>query len=143
MNDVEFSKTLKDLNIQIFKVINKRHKELGIDITPIQGTIIRAIYENKEALCQKNLEAFVSCNKSTLSSILDTMKKKDLIERKNDNQDTRKKNIVLTKKSKNLITMLEEDRNLLEKRLFQGIGEEELKIFNITLNKIVKNLERM
>lgn len=143
MIELEFSKTLRDLNIQIFKNVNKRHKELGIDITPIQGTIIMAIYENNEALCQKNLEAFVSCNKSTLSSILDTMEKKELIQRSNDEFDTRKKIILLTKKSKDLIEKIAEDKIELEKKMCRGFTVKEKEMLIKYLNQMLENLERM
>lgn len=139
----EFSETLKNLNLQIFKVISKSHKELGIDLTPIQGTIILTIFESKEALCQKQMEQFVSCNKSTLSSILDTMEKKEYIKRVLDENDTRKKVIVLTKKSKNLIEKLKKDKQEVEQGMILGIQKQELEMFYQTLNKILHNLERM
>ncbi len=143
MKNNEFSKTLKDLNLQMFKVIHKRHKKLGIDLTPIQGTIILTIFENQETLCQKHLEQFISCNKSTLSSILDTMEKKNLIKRVSDCTDTRKKVIVLTKNAKSFVEKIKEDKIMVEKGMLQGIEKEELELFNATLNKMLKNLERM
>ncbi len=143
MKNNEFRKTLKDLNLLLFKVVNKRHKELGIDLTPIQSTIILTIYENQETLCQKHLEQFVSCNKSTLSSILDTMEKKNLIKRVSDCADTRKKVIVLTKSAKSFIEKIKEDKTMVENEMLQGIEKEELKLFTATLNKMLKNLERM
>lgn len=143
MDELEFSKTLKDLNLQIFKTVSKRHKEMGLDITPIQGTIIMTIYENEEALCQKNLESFVSCNKSTLSSILDIMEKKELIKRVNDTSDTRKKIILLTKKSKDLIEKIAEDKGKLEEKLCLGITQEEKEMMLKYLKQMLKNLERM
>lgn len=143
MMEQEFSKTLKDLNLQLFKVIGKRHKELGVNLTPIWGTIILAISNSKESLCQKHLESFVSCNKSTLSSILDTMEKKDLIERIPDVLDTRKKVIVLTENSKKLVKRIKEEKAEIDKGMLQGISEEELNAFQKTLNKMLENLERM
>lgn len=143
MMERELSKTLKDLNLQLFKVIGKKHKELGVSLTPIWGTIILAISDSKEALCQRHLEAFVSCNKSTLSSILDTMEKKDLIKRISDKADTRKKVIVLTEHSKKLVEKIKEDKMAIDKGMLQGISEEELETFQKTLNKMLENLERM
>lgn len=143
MMEQEFSKTLKDLNLQLFKVIGKRHKKLGVNLTPIWGTIILTISNSKEALCQKHLETFVSCNKSTLSSILDTMEKKDLIERIPDASDTRKKVIVLTENSKKLVKRIKEEKAAIDKEMLQGISDEELDAFQKTLNKMFENLERM
>ncbi len=139
----EFSQVLKSLNLQLFKVISKSHRELGIDLTPIQGTIIIAISESSETLCQKQMKQFVSCNKSTLSSILNTMEKKGLIYRVVDELDTRKKVIELTEKSKNLIKKIKKDKQEIEKGMTSGIDEKELETFYQTLNKMLKNLERM
>lgn len=143
MKEREFSKKLKEIDLQIFKIVGKRHKELGLDLTPIQGSIIVAISENEEALCQKHLEQYVSCNKSTLSSILDTMEKNNLIKRISDTKDTRKKVIVLTDKAKNIVEKIKEDKELVEKRMISGIEERELDTFYNVLNKIKENLERL
>lgn len=143
MNNLEFSKTLKDLNLELFKVVRKRHKKLGIDLTPIQSTIILVLFESENVMCQKDLEPFVSCNKSTLSSILNTMEKKELIERRIDKEDTRKKGIFLTKKSQNLTKRIAKDKEIIDKQVVMGIGKEEIENLQNTLNKMLSNLERM
>lgn len=139
----EFSKTLKDLNLQLFKIVSKRHKRLGIDLTPIQGTIILTIFENSKPLCQKQMEDFVSCNKSTLSSILDIMEKKSLIKRITDEKDTRKKVLVLTENAQEMVEKIKADKQIVEECMLQEIQDNELKIVYQTLNKMLSNLERM
>ncbi len=139
----EFSKVLKDINLALFKVIKKHNKELGICITPIQGTIILGIAHHNKELCQKDIEQFVSCNKSTLSTILDTMEKNELIKRNSSNSDTRRKVITLTEKSKKLIDQIKKDRKETDVRLMQGLSVEEQKLLLASLNKILQNLERM
>ena len=143
MENQEFSKILKDINLSLFKVISKQNKDLGIELTPIQGTIILGIANHKEALCQKEIEEFVSCNKSTLSSILDTMEKRGLIERKTSDWDTRKKVILLTEKSKKFIKQIEKDRTETDSLLMQGISLEERELLIKNLTQILHNLERM
>lgn len=143
MENQEFSKILKDINLSLFKVISKQNKALGIELTPIQGTIILGIANHKEALCQKEIEEFVSCNKSTLSSILDTMEKRGLIKRKTSDWDTRKKVILLTEKSKKFIKQIEKDRTETDSLLMQGISLEEKEFLIKNLTKILHNLERM
>ncbi len=142
MSNLEIGKTLKELNLQIFKVVRKRHSQLGIDLTPIQATIILALYENKDILYQKHLEPIVACNKSTLSSILDTMEKKELIKRVTM-RDTRKNGIVLTKKSYDLTKLIAKDKKELDKKMVKDLTREEIENFKITLNKMLSNLERM
>lgn len=129
------------LNMLIFKQISNRHKELGFDITPVQAMIIMGVYNN-ESLCQKDIEQFVTCNKSTLSSVLDTMEKNGLIMRIEDKYDSRKKIISLTDKSNDIAKVLEKDCGYMDDLLTAGLSQDELEIFNSVIDKMINNLER-
>ena len=130
-----------NLNMLIFKQISNRHKELGFDITPVQAMIIMGVYNN-ESLCQKDIEQFVTCNKSTLSSVLDTMEKNGLIMRIEDKYDSRKKIISLTDKSNDIAKVLEKDCGYMDDLLTAGLSQHELEIFNSVIDKMINNLER-
>lgn len=130
-----------NLNMLIFKQISNRHKELGFDITPVQAMIIMGVYNN-ESLCQKDIEQFVTCNKSTLSSVLDTMEKNGLIMRIEDKYDSRKKIISLTDKSNDIAKVLEKDCGYMDDLLTSGLSQDELEIFNSVIDKMINNLER-
>lgn len=86
----DLGKCIGELNSALFKKIVERNKSFGFDITPVHGAIICAIMKNGE-LCQKDIEEYVSCNKSTLSSVLDTMERNGLIIRTESKTDSRKK----------------------------------------------------
>lgn len=142
MNDLDIFKSIGDLNMLIFKRISEKYKRFGYDITPVHGSIIKAIYDNGN-LCQKDIEQFVSCNKSTLSSILDTMEKNDLIKRVEDSNDSRKKVIYLTDKAVEIVDIVEDDRNYIENLLEKSISKDELISFCNVLSKFIENLERV
>ena len=42
--------SLKNLNINIFKLISKKNNDLGLDITPVQSRVIISLYENEDLL---------------------------------------------------------------------------------------------
>ncbi len=136
---VEFN----EVNMEIFKKVSARYKELGLDVTPVHSRIIMFLYDSDRLVCQKDIERFVSCNKSTMSSILNTMEKKDLIIRVDSSEDSRMKIIKLTDKSKKIADVLRNDKEKIDELLNLNISEEEYAEFNRILNKIRKNIERI
>ena len=133
---------LNDITLSLYKYIANRYKKLKVDITPIQGRIIFAIRNNNNTICQKDIEEYVPCNKSTISSILNTMEKNGLIVRVDNESDLRKKNIVLTSKSKKIIEILDNDKDNLLNDLVYGISKDEMNLFNDVLMKLKNNIER-
>ena len=70
---------INELDLFFFKAMANRYKKL--DITPVQSRIIMVIASKKDGMYQKEMEDFIPCNKSTLSAILNTMEKNELIKR--------------------------------------------------------------
>ncbi len=143
MHNMSLLEDLKEVNLRIFKVIANRYKKMGIAVTPVHSRIIIFLYHNTIAICQKDIEKFISCNKSTISAVLHTMEKNQLIVRVGAEDDLRRKNILLTDKSLEIARVLEKDKYNIENILESGIDEEEYDIFCRVLNKINNNLERI
>lgn len=137
----DLGKCIGELNSALFKKIVERNKSFGFDITPVHGAIICAIMKNGE-LCQKDIEEYVSCNKSTLSSVLDTMERNGLIIRTESKTDSRKKIIKLTSKAKEIHNFLVNDKKYIENILKKDITSEELSSFLEIANRIKCSLER-
>lgn len=133
---------LNDVTLDLFNYMAYSYRKLKLDVTPIQGRILIALYNNKEMYCQKKIEEFVPCNKSTLSNILKTMEKNGLIKRIGDGDDSRKKNIILTTKAKKILVMLNDNKEKLMQDIMRGISDEEIKSFNDVLLKFKYNIER-
>lgn len=133
---------LNDVALDLFNYMAYSYRKLKLDVTPIQGRILIALYNNKEMYCQKKIEEFVPCNKSTLSNILKTMEKNGLIKRIGDGDDSRKKNIILTTKAKKIIVILNDNKEKLKQDIMRGISDEEIKSFNDVLLKFKYNIER-
>ena len=108
-------------------------------MTPVQSRIIMYIYENNGSIYQKDIESFISCNKSTLSAVLNTMEKNDLISKE---ESSRKNIIKLTSKSLEIVDILKKDNNESKEIISNGISEDEYKIFKNVLDKIKNNIER-
>lgn len=143
MHNMSFLLKLNEVNLMIFKVIANRYKKMGIDVTPVHSRIIMFLYNSQCIICQKDIEKYISCNKSTMSAVLHTMEKNNLIVRVGAENDLRKKNITLTDKSLEIARILEEDKYKIEKILETNINEYEYDVFCNVLNKIKNNLERI
>jgi DNA-binding MarR family transcriptional regulator len=134
---------IKIINSDIFKAISNRYKRMNIDITPMHARIIMTIYKSNDSLCQKDLESSMSCNKSTMSSIISTMEKNGLLVRQTCKQDSRINYLVLTDKGLEIVDFLKKDRKHNEKILMDGISDDEYLVFTQVVDKIRNNLERI
>lgn len=104
-----------------------------------QVFILIKIYKN-EGINQHNLCVEYNLDKSGVGRIIKKLEDKNLIVRKSDPEDKRKKLIYLTKKAKNIkpefITTLKNIDNQMKKNLTQ----KEINDFLDTLKKIYNNL---
>ena len=134
---------IKKTNNLLLKALSERYKEMMIDITPIQSKVLMTIYESKEEVTGAYIEKKVHCNKSSMSSILNSLEKKGYITKTGDKKDTRKKIIKLTNRALSLIRILERDAKEVENNLMIGITVDEYEAFKWVLDKIEMNIERM
>lgn len=134
---------IKKVNGDMFRGISKRYKSLNVDITPVQAKILLSLYRSDKLLCQKDLEKPLSCNKSTLSSVISTMEKNGLLSRQVSESDSRINYLVLTDKGLEMIDFLKEDRAYTEEILTEGITDLEYTTFMQVVGKIRKNIERI
>lgn len=129
--------------MNLFKAILARYKNMGLDITPVQSRIVMFLYEANGYQYQKDIEQYISCNKSTISNILNTMEKNGLIKRVENPKDSRMKIIELTDKSKYIAELLRNDRQKIKNILGTDITLEEVLSLQNVLVKIKKNIERI
>ena len=134
---------VKIINGDIFRAIGNRYKRMNIDITPMHAKIIMTIYNSSVLLCQKDLEASMSCNKSTMSSIVSTMEKNGLLTRESSEHDSRINYLVLADKGLEMVGFLKKDRKYTERIMMDGISEDDYLVFTQVIDKIRKNLERI
>ena len=134
---------INKINGDIFRGISNRYKRMNVEITPMHAKILITIYRSNTPLCQKDLEGPISCNKSTLSSIISTMEKNGLLSRRVSETDSRINYLVLTSKGLEMVDFLREDRAFTEEVLTDGISKSEYTTFMQVVDKIRKNIERI
>lgn len=122
------------------KICNSVEK---MSLTHAQTRILRFLFTNKDkTIYQKTIEKEVGVRRSTISGILDTMEKNNLIIRKASASDARKKEIALTFNSLNKHKEIERKIADFESVLLKGITDEEKEAFFKTIDKLKENLKQ-
>jgi len=109
--------------------------------SPTQIRIIGYIMEHDNNVLQKELENALGISRATVSDVLKTMEKNNLIERVQSDIDTRTNKVILKESA---IKKLEEGKTLFElisSKMYENISNDELILFNSILNKMIVNLE--
>lgn len=110
--------------------------------TGTQMQIIDYILEHfNEDIYQKDLEDVLKLRRATVSGVLQTMEKNNLIVRTISTQDTRVKKIVLNEKAKEIFSNNSKKINKLEEIIVKDISKEELNTFISVISKMKHNIE--
>ncbi len=121
---------------KLFKGVNKRK------LTNTQVRILKYLFDNKDKVIhQSDIEKEMLLRRSTISGILNTMEKNNLIKRLDSEVDARKKKIALTSNSLNKHKEIENKMANFEKVLLNKITDEEKSNFIKIIDKIKENLK--
>lgn len=110
--------------------------------TPTQMQIMEYILEHRsEEIFQKDLEKVLNLRRATVSGVLQTMEKNDLIKRVSCTMDARIKKIILNPKAEEMFKEKEKRMQEFELIVSKGISPKELEIFSKVLKKIKQNVK--
>lgn len=142
---------IKTLDKLIFRTLmgdvgfdEKRIEEIKKNkvITPTQMYIISYILKSPEGeVEQKDLEKVLNLRRATVSGVLHTMEKNDLIVRITNELDTRKKKIRLNSKAEEIFCENRKNFEKLEKIVRRDIEEEDLEVFFRVVEKMKQNIK--
>ena len=113
--------------------------ESGLDISLDQWMVLGPIWQLKNP-SHKDLSEFCLKDKTSISRIVDTLEKKNLVMRVNDQLDQRMKRIVLTRKGEQLFNHVVPIMEKTREEVRQGISESEIDAFKRVLVQINKNM---
>jgi MarR family transcriptional regulator, transcriptional regulator for hemolysin len=116
----------------------KKLKENGFKITIDQWLIIKTILENP-AVTQQEIAKNVFKDNASVTRIIELLVKSKYLERKDNPDDRRKSNLVVTEEGKAIIyqvqsLVLENRKNALD-----TISTDELETMNLVMKKIISN----
>lgn len=120
------------------KFVQNSHNS-GIDISMDQWLVLGPIW-GKEGISQKEISEYCLKDKTSVTKIIDTLEKKNLVVRVPDQLDHRIKRVVLSNKGKKLFLEVIPIMELTRNQLREGITEKEVELLRSVLSKIYKNL---
>ena len=120
------------------KFVQNSHNS-GIDISMDQWLVLGPIW-GKEGISQKEISEYCLKDKTSVTKIIDTLEKKNIVVRVPDQLDHRIKRVVLSNKGKKLFLEVIPIMELTRNQLREGITEKEVELLRSVLSKIYKNL---
>ena len=122
------------------RFVQNSHKH-NLDISLDQWMVLGPVWKN-EGISQKEIADYCGKDKTSITKIIDTLEKKNLVVRVSDQLDNRVKRIVLSNKGKTLfldaLPVMEKTR----KELRLGISDKEIETIKVVLTKIYNNLNQ-
>lgn len=98
-------------------------------------------HHQNEIVYQKDIEKLIDVKRSTISGILNTMEKNNLIHRLSVNNDARLKQIVLEKAAQKKVVFFQSKAKELKQLLEKNIKKEDLEIFYKVISQMKENMK--
>ena len=141
MKRIDVLYQIKTLENLIFRNFILDKPSLKTIPTPTQVQIMEYILTHQnEEIYQRDLESILNLRRATVSGVLQTMEKHELIERITSNEDARTKKIILNPQAKEMFLAHRKKILAFEHILLQDLTEEELEVFCKALNKMQDNV---
>jgi DNA-binding MarR family transcriptional regulator len=126
--------------------LRKRRERLetasGEPLTMMQSWVLGYLIHNEDHdVYQRELESNLNIGKSTLTEVLHLMEKNRLVKRERVESDRRLRRIALTEKSRQINELIASDIKETERRLKDGIPDEDMEVFIRTINKMIDNIK--
>lgn len=133
---------MKNFNNLIVRTIANLPSVLLLkNITGANGYILKYLVLNKDKIItQKDIEVTFGITRSTASTILTTMEKKDLIVRNISNKDSRMRTITITPKGLEIHNYIEKELKEFEEKIGKNLTNDELQVFFNVIEKMKKNI---
>lgn len=143
-NDTHIGIILRCLNNKIGRTVASFNaREFGDATTPVQGWVVRYLYENRDKdVFQKDLESCFSVRRSTMTAILQLMEKNGLIVKEEVESDRRLKKLILTPVAIEKQERMKKCIDELEAKMKKDLSDEEIATFISIAEKIGHNLDQ-
>lgn len=128
------------LNSRIKKCFFDKLQENGINITPEQYLVLDILWE-KQSLSQQNIADIIQKDKNSVTKIIDSLEKKNLVKRVVDKHDRRINKIELTDEAVALEKTTTDVAIKFMNDVVEGIDKQELDNFVKVMLQMKENLE--
>ena len=112
----------------------------GVPLTPEQFMLIDLLW-NLGEMTQQELADLMQKDKNSVTSLVDAIERKGFVVRRQSKTDRRSNTLVLTEKAELLKPGAKEKGISILDKILEGISEEELRAFLVTLRKLSLNMD--
>lgn len=129
-------------NLIARRIARGGNNKYAMNISPIQVRIVKyLVKQNNKAILQKDMEYIFNIRRSTVSGVIKTMEKNNIIIRENVKDDNKSKEIKLTDKVYKRANDLVKELKELDLELLKDVNKEDLEVFMRVLKNIQDNLK--
>ena len=114
-------------------------KEMDVPLTPEQFMLIDLLW-NEGEMTQQQLADQMQKDKNSVTKLVDAIERKGFVIRKQNEHDRRANTLVLTEKANQLKPGAKQKGISILDQMLEGISEEELRSFLVTLHKLNGNM---
>ena len=136
----EIAVNVNILNSRIKKCFFDKLQENGINITPEQYLVLDILWE-KQSLSQQNIADIIQKDKNSVTKIIDSLEKKNLVRRVTDKNDRRINKIELTDEAFALEKITTEVAINFMNDVVKDIDTKDLDTFVNVMRQLKNNLE--
>lgn len=129
------------LNSRIKKCFFDKLQENGVNITPEQYLVLDILWE-KQSISQQRIADIIQKDKNSVTKIIDSLEKKNLVCRVVDANDRRINKIELSQKGSDLEEVATEVAIKFMNDVVHGIDTQDLDTFAKVLHQLKDNIER-
>lgn len=119
-------------------IVTEELERAGADLTPVQYAALTAI-EAYPGMDQGSLAYIIGYDRATIGGVIDRLEKKDLVERRIDNQDRRARRLFLAPAGEELLPRLEDKVADAQARLLAPLPEHERDRFLAMVCKLIRD----
>lgn len=130
------------LNSRIKKCFIDRLQQNGINVTPEQYLVLDILWE-KQSLSQQNIADLIQKDKNSVTKIIDSLEKKNLVNRVVDQRDRRINKIELTQEGLDLEKITTEVAINFMNDTIKSIDNQDLDKFVEVMRRLKDNLDNI
>ena len=137
---------LSKLMRSVFRVFKRRVDELPDEVIKIsteQFGLLHAISVKEEDVIQKDMAEMMGKDKSLILRLIDSLEEKELVRRVADLKDRRKNYLMVTKVGQRTLELYMKVLNELVVEVQQGSSQEEIENFNIIVDRLTINVDKL
>lgn len=114
-------------------------KQMGVPLTPEQFMLIDLLWNHGE-MSQQQLADLMHKDKNSVTKLVDAIERKGFVVRQQNRHDRRSNTLVLTEKANQLKPGAKQKGISILDQILEGINENELRAFLVTLRKLNVNM---